>query len=248
MLEEHGGLGAKFFYNSHNDKYYKLKIGICQDLKQLMTSSGCGGSTQQHYFPCPYCACPNGQFAAPAPYRCTFCRKLDNDLEDARSTNASKRSTHQIRLLDACPVTESRTCHHHDFLDSVTRKRWEALRNELDFHGLIQIIFPNESSSSQGVGEWRSLGERLGIDEATEAAKLNTGKRVSARTLNAKQWSQVIKDWKKEFEIGYKNIDDRDLTSARVDKVCTSSKFILFPRAIFDSILLLVVRHLELAS
>ena len=243
VFEEHGGLGAKFFYNSINERYYPLKIGFCQDYKQLITACCLGGSTHFHYFQCTYCDCPIGQFAVPAPYRCIWCLKLDEDLRTARATDASKRSIHQNKLLEACPDTESRPCHHHDFLDSNARKYWEALAQEIDFEDTINVIFPNESGNSQGVAAWRLLGERLGINESTEAAKLNTvaGRRAVRTTkLNAHQWSQAIKDWKKEHEIGYKNIDDNDITPARVDKVCTRSMFKVFPRAIFDSILLLV--------
>lgn len=40
MLQQHGGVNAQVFEHPSNGKVYRLKIGICQDLKALMMNSG----------------------------------------------------------------------------------------------------------------------------------------------------------------------------------------------------------------
>ena len=114
-----------------------------------------------------------------------------------------------------------RKCHHHDFLDSEVRAYWEELRKSDEFKDIVKVIYPNEAANSLRVGEWRELGELLGIDEAAEAHKLNRSKNRK-KTLDAAQWTQVIKDWKQRWDVGYKNIDDENLAEDRIDEVSRS--------------------------
>lgn len=229
MLEEHGGFGAKFLYNSLNKKFYRLEIAICQDLKQLFTNSQLGGSIMKHKYPCSLCACPNGQFSAPAPYRCAWCLKLDNDLRIASAKLPLQRTVHENKLLEACS-NRSLKCHHFDFLHSEARKFWEEIRDSKDFEETIKVLFL--TANSQDVHEVRKLAENLGIDEAKEATKLNRGSNSRSK-LNKQQLLTWIKEWRDSNEIGYKNIDDDDISEARINAVWCTSLWINFLNNIF---------------
>lgn len=190
----------------------------------LPTLLGCGGSTHKARYPCPFCACPNGQLCAPAPYRCDYCIELDELMKTAIAKDESGRSEHEKTLLNF-KNHFSRACRHHDFLDSEARSAWKEKLALPAFKDIVKVIFPNESSSALKVGEWRALGELLEIDESSLARNLGRGNNRKRSTLDANQWTQAIKNWKMEWDVTYKNLDDPTLPEERVDKVEFSNVF-----------------------
>ena len=179
---------------------------------------GCGGSTHKSRYPCPFCACPNGQLSAPAPYRCNHCLDLDADMEALSAKDDVDRSEHE-RMLSAHQNHLSRECRHHDFLDSTARSAWTEKLSLPIFENIVKVIFPNESASALSVDEWRELGTILGINEVALASAYDRGNNRRRQTLDSKQWTQAIKDWKQQWEISYKNLNDQDLQEDRIDKV-----------------------------
>ena len=186
----------------------------------IVVCSGFGGSTQKSRYPCTYCACPNGQLSAPAPYRCKFCIALDTDIHRAREKEETERSNHEKELLSSFSHI-NRACRHHDFLDSVAQEAWKSIRDADDFQDIVKIIFPNNSPNALTRQEWAELGKLLEIDEEKTVRELGRSTNRNKK-LDQKQWVQAISDWKKQYEVSYKNIDDRGLTEDRIDKVMTT--------------------------
>jgi len=131
-------------------------------------------------------------------------------MQTAITKDKSSCSEHEKTLL-SFQKHLSRACRHHDFLDSEARSAWTEKLALPAFKDIVKVIFPNESSSALKVGEWRALGESLGIDEREIAISLGRGNNRNRFTLDANQWTQDIKDWKKLWDVTYKNLDDPTL-------------------------------------
>lgn len=115
------------------------------------------------------------------------------------------------------------TCHHFDFLDSEARKYWENLSASKDYEEVVNVLFL--TANSQDITEVRKLAVILGLEEEKVARALDRGSNRRVTRLTKTQLLEWIKDWKLKYEIGYKNIDDVDLSEVRINEVCTSACF-----------------------